>query len=274
LGWTKEAVTILWVISPWVNTAHREMGGAIGTGRPNSQPEIFTARNKEAYLPVSIAQPKFRVRIVAAAAGEKCMASTLSIAGPVSEHYAEMARRPLEANNCALIVVDIQEKLLPPIFQKEQLIRNSSLLIRLAEMLKIPVLMTTQYATGLGRIVPEITSLLPQTAAIDKQAFSCFGSEAFCSLLKRLPGTRNTVLLCGMESHICVMQTALSALREGYLVHVASDAVGSRTEWNWKIGLERMRAAGAVISSTEMAIYELLGSSNSSAFKAILQHLR
>jgi nicotinamidase-related amidase len=77
-----------------------------------------------------------------------------------------------------------------------------------------------------------------------------------------------------MESHICVMQTALNALREGYLVHVASDAVSSRTEWNWKIGLERMRAAGSVISSTEMIIYELLRSSNTEAFKQMLPHLR
>jgi nicotinamidase-related amidase len=77
-----------------------------------------------------------------------------------------------------------------------------------------------------------------------------------------------------MESHICVMQSALAGLREGYVVHVASDAVSSRTEWNWKVGLERMRAAGAVISSTEMMIYELLRSSGTDAFKRILPHLR
>jgi isochorismate hydrolase len=75
-------------------------------------------------------------------------------------------------------------------------------------------------------------------------------SEAFCASIKHLPTVRKTLLLCGMESQICVAQTALSALREGYLVHVASDAVGSRSEWNWKIGLDRMRAAGAIISST------------------------
>jgi len=77
-----------------------------------------------------------------------------------------------------------------------------------------------------------------------------------------------------MESHICVMQTALGALREGYLVHVASDAISSRTEWNWKIGLQRMRDAGAVISSTEMIIYELLRSSGTDAFKAMLKYLK
>jgi nicotinamidase-related amidase len=191
-----------------------------------------------------------------------------------SADYAEIARRPLVAEQCALIVIDIQEKLLPPIFQKEQLVRNAQLLIRAAGNLKIPALVTTQYAKGLGNTAAEISSLLPETPAIDKQLFSCFGSDVFCTLLKRLPGHRNTVLLCGMESHICVAQTALAALRDGYVVHVASDAVSSRTEWNWKIGLERMRAAGAVISSTEMIIYELMRSSGSPAFKELLPYLK
>ena len=192
----------------------------------------------------------------------------------ITSDYAEMARRPLDADQCALVVIDIQQKLLPPIFQKDQLVRNSQLLIRAAGILKIPAVISTQYAKGLGGTVPEIAALLPETEAIDKTLFSCFGSDVFCSLLKRLPGQRTTLLLCGMESHICVTQTALGALREGYLVHVASDAVSSRTEWNWKIGLERMRAAGAIISSTEMMIYELMRSSSSAAFKELLPHLK
>jgi nicotinamidase-related amidase len=193
---------------------------------------------------------------------------------PSTADYAEMARRPLQAEQCALVVIDIQEKLLPPIFQKEQLLRNAQLLIRAAAILKIPALVTTQYAKGLGGTVAEIASLLPGTEAIDKTLFSCFGSDVFCNVIKRLPGQRNTLLLCGMESHICVAQTALAGLREGYLVHVASDAVSSRAEWNWKIGLERMRSAGAVISSTEMMIYELMRSSSSAAFKELLPHLK
>ncbi len=201
------------------------------------------------------------------------MATMLDNAATTSQ-YAEMARRPLDPDQCALVVIDIQEKLLPPIFQKEQLVRNSQLLIRAAGILKIPALVSTQYAKGLGGTVPEIASLLSGTEAVDKTLFSCFGSDAFCSLLKRLPGQRTTLLLCGMESHICVTQTALGALREGYLVHVASDAVSSRTEWNWKIGLERMRAAGAILSSAEMIVYELMRSSSSAAFKELLQHLK
>ena len=193
---------------------------------------------------------------------------------PAETGYAEIARRPLEAEQCALIVVDMQEKLLPPIWEKERLVRNARLLIRLAGILKIPALVTTQYAKGLGNTVPDIASLLPDTQPIDKLMFSCFGSDVFCSLLKRLPGQRTTILLSGMETHICVMQTALGALREGYLVHVASDAVSSRTELNWRIGLDRMRAAGAILSSTEMMIYELLRSSGAPAFRELLPYLK
>jgi nicotinamidase-related amidase len=201
------------------------------------------------------------------------MVTTFERASTTSD-YAEIARRPLEAEHCALIVIDIQQKLLPAIVRKEELVRNAQLLIRAAGILKIPTLVSTQYAKGLGATVPEVASLLAGTTPIDKTMFSCFGSDVFCSLLKRLPGQRNTLLLCGMESHICVAHTALAALREGYLVHVASDAVSSRTEWNWDIGLERMRAAGAVISSTEMMIYELMHASSTAEFKELLPHLK
>jgi nicotinamidase-related amidase len=192
----------------------------------------------------------------------------------LSNDSTELARRSLQAEQCVFIAIDIQEKLLPPIFQKEQMVKNSQLLIRLAGILKIPVVLSTQYAKGLGGTVPEIAALVPGMEPIDKQMFSCFASDVFCSLLKRQPGQRTTLLLCGMESHICVMQTALGALREGYLVHIASDAVSSRTEWNWKIGLERMRAAGAIISCTEMMLYELLRSSGTPAFKELLPYLK
>jgi nicotinamidase-related amidase len=202
--------------------------------------------------------------------GENFTASLTAI----ETNYAEIVRRPLEVEKCVLAVVDVQEKLLPPIWQKERLLSNVQLLTRAAGILKIPPVLTVQYAKGLGNTAPEIAALLPDTPPIDKLTFSCFGSDAFCSLLKRLPGPRTTVLLCGMETHICVMQTALAALREGYLVHVASDAVSSRTELNWQIGLDRMRAAGAVLSSTEMMIYELLRSSGSPAFRELLPYLK
>lgn len=205
--------------------------------------------------------------------GGNVMATTTGTIESVHE-AAEIARQPLQAEHCSLVVVDIQERLLPPIFEKDRLIRNSQLLIRLANILKMPVLATTQYVKGLGPIVPEIASLLPPSPAINKMEFGCFGSDEFCSAVKMLPGNRNTLLLCGMESHICVMQTALGALNAGYLVHVASDAVSSRAEWNWKIGLRRMEAAGAVISSTEMMMYELMRASGTAVFKEMLQYLK
>ncbi len=200
--------------------------------------------------------------------------STLIGNAVIASDLFEVARRPLEPHQCALVVVDIQEKLLPPIFNKEQLVKNSQLLIRLAKILKLPILVTTQYTKGLGATVPEIASLLDGVTAIDKMEFGCFGSEHFRSQLQGLRGDRNTILVCGMEAHICVMQTTLGALNAGYLVHVASDAVGSRAEWNWKIGLERMKSAGAVISSTEMMMYELLRCSGTPQFKELLQYLK
>src|SRR6516225_3632982 len=175
-----------------------------------------------------------------------------------STDASDAARQLLEADRSALLVIDVQERLLPPIFNKVTLVKNTRLLIRLAKILEVPILLSTQYKKGLGDIVPDVASLLEDVRPIDKFEFSCFGSDSFRSAIKALPRQRNTVLLCGMEAHICVMQTALGALSDGYLVHVVSDAVGSRTEANWKVGLDRLRAAGAVISSTEMMIYELL----------------
>ena len=111
----------------------------------------------------------------------------------------------------------------------------------------------------------EIAELLPKVQAIDKLDFGSFGCEEFRSALRELPGPRTTLLLCGMECHICVMQTALGALENGYMVHVASDAVSSRTDLNWRLGLERMESAGCVISSTEMMMYELLAAERNGA---------
>ena len=190
----------------------------------------------------------------------------------------EAARRALQPDQSALVVIDIQEKLLPPIFNRDALVRNSQLLVRLAGVLDLPVLVTTQYAKGLGETVREVAAAISELPAppkaLDKTEFGCFGNQQFCAAARALPGKHTTLLLCGMEAHICVLQTALGALNQGYIVHVAADAVGSRTEQNWKLGLDRMRAAGVVISSAEMMIYELLGGSGTPAFKKRLPHLK
>jgi nicotinamidase-related amidase len=185
-----------------------------------------------------------------------------------------VARRTLEPAQCALLVVDVQEKLLPAIVNREEVTRNTQVLIRLAGILKIPILLTTQYVRGLGPTVPEIAGLLKGVPAIDKNSFGCFGSEEFRGALRQLPGHRTTVLMSGIESHICVMQTALGALQNGYTVHVAADAVGSRTEQNYQLGLQRMESAGCVLSSTEMMMYELLRRSGTAEFKEMLSYIK
>jgi nicotinamidase-related amidase len=185
-----------------------------------------------------------------------------------------IARRILDATQCALVVIDLQQKLLPAMPNRDDIVRNARMLIQLANILQIPTLLTTQYARGLGPTVPEIAELLPGVAPYDKLEFGCFGNDDFRSALRQLPGHRTTVLLCGTEAHICVMQTALGALENGYMVHVASDAVGSRTDLNWRLGLERMESAGCVISSTEMMMYELLRRSGTAHFKEMLPYIK
>ena len=187
--------------------------------------------------------------------------------------YSEAARRMLRPEDCALAVIDIQEKLLTQIYEKERVLRNALLLVRLADILSLPIVVSTQYEKGLGKTVDEISSLLPDKKPVDKLEFGCFGNGEYCQAVGNL-ANRTTLLLCGIESHICVTQTALGALSQGLNVHVAADAVSSRTELNWKIGLNRMQSAGAVLSSTEMMIYELLGKSGTPAFKEMLKHLK
>jgi nicotinamidase-related amidase len=164
--------------------------------------------------------------------------------------------------------------LLPAIFESERVVRNSQLLLRLAQVLKIPALLTTQYARGLGDLVKEIAEAVPGAGPMDKTSFGCFGDATFLHRLKEIAPRARTLLVAGVESHICVAQTALGALDAGFLVHVAGDATSSRSSENWQAGLKRMERAGAVISSTEMMIYELLGQSGTWEFKTMLPLLR
>ena len=179
----------------------------------------------------------------------------------------------LHPGRTALVVVDLQEKLLPAIANRERVLRNSVLLLRLAEVLELPILLTTQYSRGLGPTVPEVLAAAPGVAPLDKVSFGCFGSSEFLERLKGLGG-RDQLVVAGIESHICVAQTVLGALARDYTVHVASDAVGSRSEENRAVGMGRMQRAGALVSSTEMAIYELLGRSDGAAFKRMLPLLK
>ena len=180
----------------------------------------------------------------------------------------------LDRKSAALVVLDLQAKLVPAIFEPQRVIRNTQLLLRLARILDIPTVLTSHYTKGLGSIIPEIVEFAPGIEPIEKTSFGCFGEPDFLRQLKLRAPEARSLLIAGVESHICVMQTALGAMAAGYLVHVAADATSSRTEKNWEIGLNRIERAGAVISSTEMMVYELLGESNTPEFKAILPMLK
>ena len=185
-----------------------------------------------------------------------------------------LSTKLLDRKSTALLVIDLQSKLMPVIFESQRVIRNCQVLLRLAEILGLPTIMTTQYQKGLGSVVPEITSVVPKLKPLDKTSFGCFGDEAFLRHLKQRAPQAHTLLVAGVESHVCVTQTVLGALKDGYLVHVATDAISSRTAENWQIGLKRMERAGAIVSSTEMMVYELLGSSGTPEFKAMLPLLK
>ena len=171
-----------------------------------------------------------------------------------------------------LLVIDIQDKLLPAIFEKERLVRNTILLVKGAAMLQVPVFATEQYRKGLGLTVPEVASVIPGFAPIEKVTFSACGAAGLMEAFAQRKISE--VILCGMEAHVCVTQTCLDLLASELQVFVAADAVSSRTPENHRLGLERMRDAGAMIASTEMVLFELLGQAATEEFKQVLALVR
>ena len=183
------------------------------------------------------------------------------------------AGKLIRPDSTAIVLVDLQERLLPVIEHAGRVLANCQKLCRLAHILEISLFVTTQYERGLGPTDPGVLEAAGVTP-LDKVCFGCFGDDPFRAALERAVPKGSTLLLAGIEAHICVMQTALGALGDGYRVHVAADAVGARKEENRQLGLRRMEASGAVISSTEMAIYELLGDSRRPEFKQMLPYLK
>jgi nicotinamidase-related amidase len=184
------------------------------------------------------------------------------------------ARKLIHPHTTALVVIDLQEKLVPAIHGHKEVLENTKKLLHLAKTLHLKTLVTTQYRKGLGETVPEIQALLDGIAPLDKVCFGCLGDDPFRTAVAEAVPPGSALLLAGVESHICVMQSALGALHQGYDVHVVSDAISSRSPANHAFGIERMRDAGAVITSTEMAIYELLGNSSRPEFKQMLPYLK
>lgn len=166
------------------------------------------------------------------------------------------------------MVVDIQERLLPAIFEHERLVQNTVRLIKGVTILGLPICATEQYRKGLGPTSPEVAAAIAGFAPIEKITFSACGAKGFITALKARK--ISDVILCGMEAHVCIFQTCLDMLERGFRVFAVADAISSRTQGDYRIGLQRMRDAGAVIVSTEMILFELLERAGTAEFKKIL----
>ena len=178
----------------------------------------------------------------------------------------------LNREDAVLLIVDIQEKLAAVMKDRDEVVRNNLHLIELAKMLGMSVMVTEQYPKGLGTTVPEIRDALPRYQPIEKMTFDCCGQPAFLGTLKS--HAKKTVILTGMETHICVLQTCLGLLQGGINVHVVQDAVCSRTGENWNTGIEFMRDAGAVVTCTETVLFQLLKEAGTEEFKAISKRIK
>jgi nicotinamidase-related amidase len=179
----------------------------------------------------------------------------------------------LRSDHALLVVVDMQEPFLRAIWQPEPLLRNVTTLLEAARVLNVPVLATLQNAQRLGGVVEEVGRCLPKDCVpLDKLAFSAAADEKIRSAIQR--SGRRQIVLCGIESHICISQTAHDLMAQGYQVHIVADAVSSRTEANWKLGLRRAETAGAILTTTESALYELLEEAGTSAFREVLKLVR
>ena len=175
-----------------------------------------------------------------------------------------MTVEKLDRARAALVVVDVQEAFRKALDDFEEVAAATETLVRGAEALGVPVVVTEQYPKGLGRTVDRIANALPEgNEPLEKVRFSAAEADGF-----DLAG-RDQALVCGIETHVCVNQTVLDLLRGGVGVQVATDAVGSRTPLNKALGLERMKDAGAAMTSVETALFELLGGSDAAEFKEV-----
>lgn len=175
----------------------------------------------------------------------------------------------LRKERAALLVVDIQERLLPAVNEPGQVVQNAVRLIKAAQLFEMPTLVSEQYPKGLGPTVAEVTEAITDFSPIEKLTFSACGAPGIVEGLSRQEGRQ--VIVCGIETHVCVTQTCLDLLDHGYHPFIAADAASSREAHNHRIGLERMRDAGVVVASTEMLLFEILERAGTREFKEILR---
>jgi len=179
----------------------------------------------------------------------------------------------LDAEKAALVVIDVQEKLAPAMDPDlyNQLLLNGNLLIEGFKGLGLPIIATEQYSKGLGHTVTELAGATDQDC-IEKMAFSCCGEDKFIAALEK-SGAKQ-VLIAGMETHVCVFQTVLDLLDRGYVVHLVRDAVSSRFKSDYDNALSTAAKAGAVITTTETALFQLVKGAGTDGFKAVSKLVR
>ncbi len=172
----------------------------------------------------------------------------------------------LTPENCLLLIVDVQTRLLPEMWEAQRVERNCQVLAKVARRLEIPVVVSEQNPAKIGGTIDSIKEALGEFSPVEKMRFSAWPDAQEQIEM----ANRKTILLCGLEGHICVTQTALDLLSNGATVFAVYDAISSRQEHNRRIGWERLKVAGALPTSTESAVFELLQSAESPDFKAIL----
>lgn len=178
-----------------------------------------------------------------------------------------------KADQSTLVCVDVQTRLATamPDTDMTALIRNANILLQAAPLLDIPVIVTEQYPQGLGETLPELKTRAPHAPVVAKTHFSCMADPAFTRLLTT---DRPHIVLFGIEAHICILQTALDLLDAGKQVFILEDAILSRKPQHRDNAIQRMRAAGAIISNTESFLFECLGNAEGDVFKAISKLVR
>ena len=179
----------------------------------------------------------------------------------------------VRAEESVLVVVDVQDRLLPSIHESDRVLRNVDILLKAAAARPVPVIVTEQYAKGLGPTAAAVRDILPAgTPVVEKMTFASTGEPAFNDALERT--ARRRIVLCGTEAHVCVLQTGLGLLAAGYRVHLVADAVSSRTPANHTAAVDRLRAAGASIVTTEMVVFEWTERAGTPLFKTMLGLVR
>jgi nicotinamidase-related amidase len=180
----------------------------------------------------------------------------------------------LERDKAVLVVIDVQEKLCVAMDQTvlKSRVKNIGILLDSAAELNIPVIVTEQYVKGLGATLPELKEKGAGAPCYEKMAFSCCGSQEFVAALKATG--RSQVIITGMETHVCVLQTVIELREAGLNVHVVRDAVMSRSKQNWETAIQAMTLAGAIPTSTESALFQLLKFAGTDEFKKLSKLVR